>query len=103
MLTFESNTYLLDKFLGKESLKFDKSENSNWEMEELVEYFKYSKENEELKDFTNWLEKFVKTYKFNEFTNRLIQIEIKLKTEDVEENRFDLVRERRKLIDEFCN
>lgn len=103
MQTFESNMYLLDQFLGKKSLHINKDENSNWAMEQLTEFFTYSNENEELKDFSIWLEKFIKTDKFNGFVNRLIQLEAKLKTEEVEENIFNLVKEKENLINEFCN
>ena len=46
METFYSNTYLIDEFLKKELLDFDKLENSNWEYSSIVEQLIYSKEQE---------------------------------------------------------
>lgn len=99
--TFYSNTYLLDNFLGKELLQIDKSEDSNWEYEQLIEHFQYSKNQEELKDFADWLELFMKNEKFLEFANEFIELKEKLKDEPVGEIRSDLVKRQYKLLDEI--
>jgi hypothetical protein len=99
METFYSNTYLIDKFLKKEFLDFDKLENSNWEYSSLVEQLIYSKEQDELTDFAEWLENFVTSEKFYDFANKFIEIESILKTEPVGQKRTELVKKRYKLLE----
>jgi len=99
METFAANTYLFDKFLDKEKLEIEKSENSNWESFEMTKYLKYSKDQAELKEFTEWLEKFVKSEKFYSFANTFIAIEKKLMHEPLGKKRTKLVKERYTLIE----
>jgi len=89
--TFFSNTYLLDKFLGKEMLFLDKNESSNWEMESLLGNFKYSNTNEEFTDFSFWIESILNSRLFLDKANEFIEIERKLKTEPVGLVRTELV------------
>ena len=97
--TFYSNTYLIDVFLGNELLHFDKSESSNWEYSNVVENLEYSKNQDELKDFTKWLKDFTTTETFYEFTNRFIEIETELKNEPVGIKRVKLVNEKYQLLE----
>ena len=99
--TFFSNTYLIDKFLGKEFLELHISENSNWELSSLAENFHYSKDQNELSDFAKWLNSFVTSNKFFKIANEFIDIERKLKTELVGPKRSALVKRRYRLIDEL--
>ena len=99
METFYSNTYLIDKFLNKELLDFDKLENSNWKYSSLVEQLIYSKEQNELSDFADWLDNFITTEKFYAFANKFIEIESILKTEPVGKKRNELINERYRLLD----
>jgi len=99
METFYSNTYLIDEFLKKELLGFDKLENSNWEYSSIVEQLIYSKEQEELIDFAEWLGNFVTTEKFYDFANKFIEIESILKTEPVGQMRTELVKKKYKLLE----
>jgi hypothetical protein len=99
--TFFSNTYLLDKFLGKEFLELDISEHSNWEKSNLAKYFHYSKDQKELADFAEWLGHFVTGEKFYKIANEFIDIERKLKTEPVGPKRSALVKRRYQLIDDL--
>jgi len=89
--TFISNTYIIDKFLNKDFKNFDKTESSNWEFESLTEGLPYSNKQNELIDFTSWLEKFILTDKFLVPTNRYIQISILLKKELDFEKRSNLI------------
>jgi hypothetical protein len=89
--TFFSNTYLFDKFLGKEILFLDKNESSNWEMESLLNNFKYSKTNEEFTDFSFWIESILNSRLLLDKANEFIEIERKLKTEPVGQIRTKLV------------
>lgn len=99
--TFYSDTYLLDKFLDKELLHFDKSEDSNWEYEQLIEHFKYSKDQEELNDFTEWLQLFMKNENFLEFANEIIELKEKIKNEPIGEIHSDLVKKQYKLLEQI--
>ncbi|WP_139959874.1 hypothetical protein [Flavicella sediminum] len=97
--TFYSNTYLLDKFLDKELLQFNKSEDSNWQYEQLVDDFKYSKNQEEMKDFAEWLNSYMKSEDFLEFANEFIEIKAELKDEPVGKRRSYLVNKEYELLE----
>jgi len=97
--TFVSNTYLLDYFLEKELLEFDKWEGSNWDRTMLTEFFDYSKSDPELIDFTEWLDCFMKSEKFNKIANEFIEIEKRLKHEEPGPVRSRLVNRSSGLLD----
>ncbi len=99
--TFMSNTYLFDKFLGKEMLHFDKYEGSNWEREEQIESFTYSKDQEDIEDFVDWLSQFMMSEEFYRVANEFIDIEKRLKTEPVGEKRSELVKRSYELLDGY--
>ena len=90
-LTFFSNTYLFDKFLGKEPLRLDKNESSNWEFETLANGFPYSSIDTEFIEFASWTEKILNSRTFLNKANEFIEIERKLKTEPVGDKRTELV------------
>ena len=76
--TFFSNTYLFDKFLGKEPLRLDKNESSNWEYECLVDNFAYSSMgHQEFIEFASWLEKVLSSRRFLDKANKFIEIRAK--------------------------
>jgi hypothetical protein len=91
--TFFSNTYLFDKFLGKEPLKLDKYESSNWEFESLVEGFPYSSLDTEFIEFASWAENVLSRRTFLDKANKFIEIERKLKTEPVGQKRTELLNQ----------
>ena len=95
--TFFSNTYLFDKFLGKEPLRFDKNESSNWEYESLIDSFAYSSKDTEFIEFASWTEKVLSSRTFLDKANEFIEIERKLKTESVGEKRTELVNQLSKI------
>lgn len=99
--TFFSNSYLFNKFLGKELSYIEKKESSNWETKDLAELLKYSKNDIELADFAEWLENLTNSAKFNKFANELIEIDKKLATEPVGKTRTELVNRRNKLLDDI--
>lgn len=99
--TFFSNTYLIDKFLGKELLDLNISEHSNWENPELVDNLIYKHSDEELQDFTAWLSEFVISQKFYQYANEFIEIQRRLKTEPVGITRSQLVSRRYSLLDDY--
>ncbi|MFC2132344.1 hypothetical protein ACFLRG_00950, partial [Bacteroidota bacterium] len=99
--TFMSNTYLFDKFLEKELLHFDKYEGSGWEGEELTNDLSYSKEQEDIQDFVEWIIDFLKSDKFYKIANEFIEIGIKLKTEPTGKKRTELVNREYSLLDDY--
>jgi tetratricopeptide (TPR) repeat protein len=92
-LTFFSNTYLLDKFLGKAFLNFDKNESSNWEFQSLVEHFNYSKDSEQFVEFAIWTTEKLQSRDFLDKANRFIELEQLIKKEANSEKRSALVKE----------
>ena len=99
--TFFSNTFLLDMFFGKAPILFNKSEESNWEYEQLVEHFKYSKDQVELSDFTEWLELYLKDKNFLEFANELTELKRKIEDEPLGEIRSALVSRKYELLEQI--
>ena len=89
--TFFSNTYLFDKFLGKEPLQLDKNESSNWEFQSLVDGFPYSSLDTEFIEFASWTQNVLSSRTFLDKANEFIEIEKKLKTEPVGQKRTELV------------
>ena len=89
--TFFSNTYLFDKFLGKDSLQLEKNESSNWENESLVENFTYTNKDTEFIEFASWLEKVLSSRRFLDKANEFIDIERQVKNEPVGQKRTRLV------------
>lgn len=89
--TFFSNTYLFDKFHGKETLQLDKNESSSWEYESLVENFKYTSKDAEFAEFASWTETILNNRKFLDKANEFLEIERELKNEPVGPNRSRLV------------
>ena len=101
--TFVSNTYIFDKFLQKESLQFEKSESSNWQLEQLIEYFEYNINQDYLIDFGKWLESFTTSEKFYGFANRFIELRQKLENEPVGNTRTELIEIEKELIKKYAN
>ena len=89
--TFFSNTYLLDKFLGKEPLRLDKDESSRWEYESLVDSLAYSSMDAEFIEFASWTQKILSSRTFLDKANEFINIERELKNEPVGKKRTELV------------
>jgi hypothetical protein len=95
--TFFSNTYLFDKFLGKEPLQLDKNESSNWEYESLVDGFPYSSSDTEFVDFAGWSENVLSSRAFLDKANEFVEIERKLITEPIGLKRTALVNQLSKI------
>ena len=90
--TFCSNTYLFDKYFGRQIIPIDKWEGSNLEIPAFTKYLDYSSEQKELADFTKWLDTFLSTQDFINRSNKYIDIQKRLKTEHDEETRHYLVK-----------
>lgn len=98
--TFFSNTYLFDKFLGKEPLRLDKNESSSWEFESLVQYFSYTNKDTEFVDFGEWVEKVLQSRNFLDKANEFVELERQLKDEPVGKRRTEIVNRLSKL--KYC-
>lgn len=90
-ITFFSNTYLHDKFLGKEPLQLYKNESSNWEYESLVEHFIYTSKDTEFTEFGEWVETVLQSCIFLDKANEFIELERQLKDEPVGKRRSEIV------------
>lgn len=89
--TFFSNIYLFDKFLGKEPMKLNTKESSNWEFESLENSFPYSSLNTEFFEFSNWINKILNTQTFREKATAFINLERKLIDEPAGQKRTELI------------
>jgi len=85
--TFCSNTYLFDKFFGKEILPIKKYEGSNIDSPEFTQYLPYRSEQPELGEFAKWLSSLSNQEKFKDFSSKFIAINKRLHTEDDDETR----------------
>lgn len=94
------NTYILDKFFGRPIQPILKSEYSNICTPEYTQYFKYSANQKELADFSQFLHLFEISDKFQSISDRYIKAQIRLKTEKDPEMRHLLVRIDRQLLKE---
>lgn len=72
--TYCSNTYVFDKFFGRPIVPLDKYENSNINNPAYADYFNYSCQQSDLADFSDWLDKFIRTAKFAEASRKYIEI-----------------------------
>jgi hypothetical protein len=99
--TFFSNTYIFNKFFGKEIVPIDKSENWSVEQPEFLDGFKYSSGQSELAVFAQWLNEFEQTEKFKSVAGRFTQAQMKLKYEKDPEMRHYLIRIDEELLSEF--
>ena len=90
--TFCRNTYLFDKYFGRQIIPIDKWEGSNLEIPEYTKYLDYSSEQKELADFTDWLNTLISTEAFINKSNKYIDIKNRLKTEDDQETRNYLIK-----------
>lgn len=100
--TFRRNTYLFDVFFGKPLIEIKKYEGSNLDTQEFAEnYFGYSIKQDNLTDFSEWLDKFIGTEKFTRLSNKLLDIHKRLLTEKDRETRYYLIQLERQLENEL--
>lgn len=92
--TFCRNTYLFDKFFGRQIRPIEKWEGSNLEIADFaIEHFDYSDAQENLADFSKWLNLFTSSEKFIDLSNKYIEIHIRLKSEHDFETRHFLIQQ----------
>ena len=79
--TFFNNTYIFDKFFGRELIQIDKLESWDDEKPEYLVDFKYSSTQPKLAAFTQWLTEFEQSTKFQSISKRFIAALIWMKYE----------------------
>jgi len=99
--TYCSNIYLLAYFLQHELPNPDIKYSSNWSSPELTKHLPYKKEQNNLTDFTDWLEEVVASQRFKDFSQQYIDIQIQLKEESPGPKRSALVERQYTLLDDF--
>ena len=77
--TFFYNTYIFDKFFGRELIQIDKLESWDTEKPEYLADFKYSSDQPKLAAFTRWLSEFEQSDKFQSIAKRYIAVLVWLK------------------------
>jgi tetratricopeptide (TPR) repeat protein len=97
--TFYGNPYLLDGFLQRQLPDPGLYESSNWESRDLIDSLPYSKAQEELADFTAWLEGFMNSEKFTAFAQQIQAIRQALKKDPAWEERTALLQAEWRLRD----
>lgn len=100
--TFCSNTYLFDIFFERQESEIKKWEGSNLETQEFaINQFCYSSKQDNLSDFSEWLNQFIATEKFKLLSNKYLDIQKRLKTENDSETRHYLIQQEIQLIFEL--
>ncbi len=95
--TYFSNTYLFEKYFGRQIIPIEKYEYSNLSSPEFVEYFNYSSEQKELSDFTEWLKTFENLEHFKRKRDNYILTCKKLKNITDNETRLNLLAHLRQI------
>lgn len=89
--TFCNNPYWFEKFFGRPITTLDIWHYSNLTTPEYTKSFEYTSEQENLADFSDWLDKTISTEDFVNRSNKYIEIYRQLKTETDKERRHYLV------------
>jgi len=97
-----SNTYLFDIFFGRQMTKIKKWEGSNLQTQDFADnQFCYNSKQENLLDFSEWLDKFIVTEKFILLSRKYLDIQKRLETERDTETRQYLIQHERQLKNEL--
>ena len=100
--TFRSNTYLFDIFFGRQVTKIEKWEGSNLQTQDFADNrFCYNSKQDNLGDFSEWLDKFIATEKFILLSTKYLDIQKRLATENDTETRHYLIQHERQLVNEL--
>lgn len=100
--TFCKNIYLFDQFYNKEIVAIEKWEDSNLEVAEFAKsLLNYNHTQDNLTNFSEWLNKLINSEKFIQLSNKLIEINKRLKNEKDTETRWYLIKQADQLENEF--
>ena len=101
MQTYCGNNYLFAKFFGRPLVPLGIWEGSNLETPGMAEQLPYSSQQPELAAFSQWLDQFVSTEKFRDFSTQYISLGQALRVADDYETRRGLGDARRALETSF--
>lgn len=87
------NTFLLDKFLGKPLQNLKVAENDWLGSLAAIQNLIYSHKQQQLEDFSTWLNAFINLEKFMKATDRFIELQTQLNSEDKVEIRRELLNQ----------
>jgi hypothetical protein len=96
--TYFSNTFLFDKYFLREPDSVDKMTNSNTQELDWLNDFHLTHDQDDLLEFSDWLNKFTKTQKFKRTVDEFNEIKKELETEPVGQRRSQLVNRLYNLI-----
>lgn len=96
--TYFSNTFLFDKYFNRRSMWLSKSPPANFQRVDYLENFRYRHDQEDLLEFSAWLNDFIQTDRFTKKKSEFDDIERQLETEPVGPRRDMLVKKLNKLI-----
>lgn len=100
--TFCRNTYLFDSFFERQAIKLEKWEGSNLETKDFADnHFSYSNKQDNLADFSEWLDSFITTEKFILLSNKYLNIQKRLNVEKDPEKRQYLIQQEGQLVKEL--
>jgi len=100
--TFCSNIQLFNNFSSNQTLNNDKNECANVEIQAFEDSsFKLINSQDNLTDIAEWLKNFIKSEKFIQHSNKIIEINRRLKNERDIETRGYLVRQMYKLEKDY--
>lgn len=100
--TFRSNTYLFDVYFGRQVITIEKWEGSNLQRKDFAEnHFHYNSKQENLADFSEWLDKFTASEKFINVSKPFLDIRKRLATEKDTETRQYLGKYESQLVDKL--
>ncbi len=91
--TFRSNIYLFDIFFGRQVTRIKEWESSNLQSRNFADtQFYYNSQQDNLTDFSAWLENFIATEKFILLSNKYLDIQKRLENEHDTETREYLIQ-----------
>ena len=99
--TYCSNTYIFDKFFGKQTIQINKYEGSNIETLDSLNDFVYSSKQSNLHDFSVWLEALISSKAFLIKSHNYVNLLTQLKHENNIEIRKSLIDQMGKIGEEF--
>ena len=93
-----SNTFLLDKYFLREPESLDRMTNSNTQELDWLKDFHWTHDQEDLLEFSDWLNNFTNSEKFKRTVDEFNEIKKELETEPVGQRRSQLVNRLYNLI-----
>lgn len=100
--TFCSSKYLFDNFFGRQVIKFEKGEGSYLQTYDFINnQFDYNSQQDNLIDFSEWLAEVIATEKFILLSEKYLNTQQRLATENDTETRHYLIQHQQQLANEY--